>query len=449
MRDGTTREHRLMLSCRNVDRGFQITYRSPKDPSLALFQHGEPAYSHLLLFPSTSKGLGPALTPNILVDFINHGSNVLLVLSSERAVPSGVSSLLLELDISLPPDRNSVVVDHFNYDTKSVSEQHHVLLLPTPQLSNPSTRNFFALDGSGVIALPHAVGQTLANASPLLAPVLKAPSTSYTYNPTEESSEGLEDPFATGAQISLVTAFQARNSARFAVLGSAEALEDKWFDASVQLPGGQKSKTANRAFAQRLVAWTFKEIGVLKVGTIAHFLNEGAQRDLELSGGDKDVANVDLNPAIYRIKNSVRYSIALSEWNMDHWTPFVPPEGDAVQLEVSMLSPFHRLNLTPSSNASPNSTIYTASFVLPDQHGIFNFLTEYRRPFYTNVEEKRTVTVRHFAHDEWPRSFAISGAWPWICGIWVTVVGWVAFVGLWLYSKPVEEKKESLRAGKR
>jgi len=56
------------------------------------------------------------------------------------------------------------------------------------------------------------------------------------------------------------------------------------------------------------------------------------------------------------------------------------------------------------------------------------------------LENKVTVTVRHFAHDEWPRSYVISGAWPWISGIGVTVAGWVVFVAVWLYSKPADEK---------
>lgn len=113
--------------------------------------------------------------------------------------------------------------------------------------------------------------------------------------------------------------------------------------------------------------------------------------------------------------------------------------GDEVQLEFSMLSPFHRLSLKPSTTTA-NSTIYTTSFRLPDQHGIFNFKVNYKRPFFSNIEEKNTVTVRHFAHDEWPRSWVISGAWPWIAGIVVTVAGWVAFVALWLWSEPVPLK---------
>jgi len=374
---------------------------------------------------------------------VNAGSNVLLALSAEQAVPSAISSLLLELDITLSPDRNSLVVDHFNYDAKSAQEKHDVLLLKSEDVGGKKgVKNFFSVDG--VVAFPRAVGAVLGNASPLLSSVLKAPSTAYTYNPKDET-DGVDDVFASGSQLSLVTAFQARNSARFTVLGSSEALEDTWFDASVSLPasGSQATKTSNKAFAQKLSQWTFKELGVLKVGAVQHYLNEGSQKGV--SNATDMGAAVDVNPGIYRIKNDVHYSIELSEWVGEHWAPFNPPTGDNVQLEFSMLSPFHRLNLQPTAQTA-HSTIFSADFKLPDQHGIFNFFIEYRRPFYTNLEEKRTVTVRHFAHDEWPRSFVISGAYPWISGIWVTVAGWVVFVAMWLYSKPAQSKVD-LKAG--
>ena len=106
-----------------------------------------------------------------------------------------------------------------------------------------------------------------------------------------------------------------------------------------------------------------------------------------------------------------------------------------------MLSPFHRLSLSlDAAHSTAEAAAYTASFKLPDQHGIFNFRVNYKRPFLTSVDEKRQVTVRHFAHDEWPRSFRISGAWVWICGIGVTVAGWVGFVAVWLWSEPVERR---------
>lgn len=372
------------------------------------------------------------MTPKLLLDFVNAEGNILLALSANTPTPSGIISLLLELDIHLPSDRHALVVDHFNYDTKSAAEKHDVIVIPSPKSLRPDVKNFF--EGKDEIAVPRAVGQTLGNANPLLVPILRAPSTAYSYNPKEES-EGIEDLFASGEQIALASALQARNSARFTVLGSAEMLQNEWFVTSVKTLNGKDSETGNRLFAQQLSAWTFKELGVLKVQQLHHHLNEGAP-----SGGfnETNYPISHLNPKIYRIKNDVTYTIALSEYAMDHWAPFTPPGTDVLQLEFTMLSPFHRLALSPISTTQ-NTTVYSTSFQLPDQHGIFNFRVNYKRPFFTNVDEKRQVTVRHFAHDEWPRSWEISGAWVWIAGIGVTVAGWVAFVAVWLWSAPSKE----------
>ncbi len=226
-----------------------------------------------------------------------------MTLSSTNPTPSGIVSLLLELDIHLPTDRNALVVDHFNYDTLSAPEQHDVILLPRPDALRPELKNFFRGEGKGgeYIAFPRGVGQTLGNDSPLLAPVLRAPRTAYSYNPKDDV-EGVEDPFAAGQQLSLVSVMQARNSARFTVIGAAEMLEDKWFDAKVKRSLGMEGvaknakevKTSNREFAKEISGWTFNEIGVMKVGRIEHYLSELGQ----------STANAT-NPKIYRVKNRV------------------------------------------------------------------------------------------------------------------------------------------------
>ncbi|KAI9737769.1 MAG: oligosaccharyl transferase glycoprotein complex, beta subunit [Cirrosporium novae-zelandiae] len=414
------------------EREFKISFESPKSDKLDLFDLGERAYDHLIILPSKSKGLGPALTPQKLLDFINSDGNILITLSGDHHTPTGVLSLLLELDIHLSPDRNSVVVDHFNYDTLSAAEKHDVLVMPLQSKLRPDVKDFFSSEG--ILAIPKPIGQTLGNASPLLVPILRAPDTAYSYNYKEET-EVVEDPFATGSQLALVTAVQARNSARLTVIGSVEMLEDKWFDATVKGLDGKETKTANREFAKHITEWTFKEVGVLKVGRLEHYLSESP------AGNDSLVATDYMNPKIYRIKNDVTFNIELSEYSHDYLVPYILPDGDSIQLEFSMLSPFHRLALTPISN-TPNSTIYSVSFTLPDQHGIFRFEVNYKRLLLTNVDEKREVTVRHFAHDEWPRSFRISGAWVWISGIWVVVAGWIGFLALWLYSAPVDQAKK-------
>lgn len=282
-----------------LDRGYRLTFESPKNEKLSLFQHGERAFDHILLLPPKSKGLGPALTPKLLLQFINQDGNILLTLSASSPTPTAISSLLLELDIHLPPDRDSLVVDHFNYDASSSSDKHDVLLLPRSSSLRPDVRKFFG--GDGLVAFPRAVAQELENRSPLLAPILRAKSSAYSYNPKDDI-ETVEDPFAVGEQISLVSSMQARNSARFTIFGSAEALENHWFDAKVKAVGGKDSKTVNRDFAKQISAWTFKELGVLKVGRVDHHLSSIS----EGSTGNDSIAQLGyLNPSIYRIKNDV------------------------------------------------------------------------------------------------------------------------------------------------
>ncbi|KAJ4298640.1 oligosaccharyl transferase glycoprotein complex, beta subunit [Collariella sp. IMI 366227] len=409
-------------------RGFELSFESPKSESLSLFRLGERAYDHLLFFPTKIKGLGPNLTPNLLVDFLNAQGNILVTLGSGLPAPTSLVSLLAELDIQLPADRTGLVVDHFHYDASTAADLHDVLLLSPPSPVRPDIRDYFSAGTSKneVLAFPRGVGAVLG-ASELLTPILRAPRTAYSYNPKEQA-ETVDELFAAGEQLALVSTFQARNSARLTLVGSAEMLQDKWFDAEVTEVGGKTGKTFNREFAKRVSGWTFNEIGVLRVNWIEHRL-------------DEEDAIKETNPTIYRIKNDVKYTISISEYAWTSWAPFTVPAGDALQLEFSMLSPFHRLPLTlDPAHSTETSSAYSVGFRTPDQHGIFNFKVNYKRPFLSNIEEKNTVSVRHMAHDEWPRSFVISGAWPWIAGVGVTVTGWVAFCALWMFSAPVGGK---------
>lgn len=411
-------------------RGFKITYETPKSESLQLFHLGERTYDHVLLFPSKAKSLGPNLTPNILIKFMNADGNILLTTSSSRAVPTSLASLLIELDISIPAERTGVVVDHFNYDTVSAADKHDVLALPG--FSRAGVKTYFTPETQTeeLIAVPSAVGHVLGP-NALLSPILRAPGTAYSYNPKEQS-EVLEadELFAAGQQLAIVSGFQARNSARLAFVGSAEMFSNAWFDAKVKKVGGEKVKTWNREFAKRVTGWVFQELGVLRVNSIEHRRNEVGESD-------------EINPKMYMLTNNVTYAISISEYSWDKWTPFVVPEGDELQLEFSMLSPFWRQNLDLLESTA-DASVFGTGFQIPDQHGIFNFMVNYKRSFLTYLEEKNTVTIRHRAHNEWPRSFTITSAWPWVSGIYVTIAGFLAFVTLWLYSAPpkaVSQKK--------
>lgn len=232
------------------------------------------------------------MTPNLLLQFLNSKGNILLTLSSEATAPTSIVSLLAELDIQLPADRTGLVVDHFNYDSANAAEKHDILLLPAPRPIRPDVKDYFGA-GAGkddVIAFPRGVGAALG-AGELLAPILRAPRTAYSYNPKEQA-EVVDDLFGAGEQLALVSTFQARNSARFTLVGSAELLRDQWFDAKVKKVDGKATQTFNREFAKQVSGWTFQEIGVLRVNWIEHHLNEAG-------------ASNESNPEIYRVKNDV------------------------------------------------------------------------------------------------------------------------------------------------
>lgn len=211
---------------------------------------------------------------------------MLVALSSTTPASTSIVSFLNELDINLPTERTGTIVDHFNYDTKSAAEAHDVLVLDTPSNVRSGLKNYFQLPGT-VLSFPRAVGHTLGS-GPLLTPLVRAPATAYSYNPKEQGDViDADELFAAGKQLSIVSAVQARNNARVAVLGSAEMLQDAWLDAQVSKVGEKKATgVENREFVRRLSGWAFQEIGVVRVNEIEHRLLE----------------TNEVNPSIYRIK---------------------------------------------------------------------------------------------------------------------------------------------------
>ena len=208
-----------------------------------------------------------------------------------------------------------------------------------------------------MVAFPRAVAQELGNNSPLLAPILRAKSSAYSYNPKDEA-ETMDDPFAVGEQIALVSSMQARNSARFTVFGSAEALENKWFDVNIKPDGGKNSKSVNQDFAKQITAWTFQELGVLKVGRVNHHLSSIS----EGSAGNSNVTQLGFsNPSIYRVKNDV---VSTTSMLIIINAKFKNRPSTSNSPNMHMINLF-RLHLTPrtlsNSNlpCSPRSTALT------------------------------------------------------------------------------------------
>jgi oligosaccharyltransferase complex subunit beta len=77
------------------------------------------------------------------------------------------------------------------------------------------------------------------------------------------------------------------------------------------------------------------------------------------------------------------YSISITQYSPSSGTyiALVNPPTD-LQLEFTMLDPFVRTPLILNSTASSaqGSTTYSASFRVPDRHGVFKFVVEHWRP---------------------------------------------------------------------
>ncbi|KAK9472460.1 Dolichyl-diphosphooligosaccharide--protein glycosyltransferase subunit WBP1 [Dipodascopsis tothii] len=375
------------------DHGFELAMAPG-----ALMAADERQYDHAVVFAASGKA-DAATAADKLVEFTNAGGNVLVAVSA-TGVPAALRDFARELDIHLPV-RGHSYVDHF----AALDEKHEVVALGAESVANTHV----VRPGAGPVAY-RGTAATLGN-RPEVVPILRGSATGYTFDTVEETGAAAE-PFAAGSQAFLVAGLQARNNARAVVACSVELFSD----ASMALGAG------NRATALDVAAWAFRERGEIRSAGVSHRLAAGGPA----------------NPGIYRIQDEVEYTIALSEWTGAEWAPFAAAD---VQVEAVMLGPYYRLTLAPAGDAD-GARNYVARFALPDQHGVFTLRTEYRRPGLAAVEERRQVTVRHSAHNEYLRSFEITNAWVYLASICAVVGGWLVFVVVWLYYGDGAKKTE-------
>jgi oligosaccharyltransferase complex subunit beta len=102
-----------------------------------------------------------------------------------------------------------------------------------------------------------------------------------------------------------------------------------------------------------------------------------------------------------------------------------------------MLDPHIRTALLPVSG---NVGLYRTSFRVPDRHGVFKFVLDYRRRGWTTLQATTTVPVVPPRHDGYPRF--LSAAWPYYVGAISTSVGFLIFAALWLAGEDKEERKK-------
>ena len=121
------------------------------------------------------------------------------------------------------------------------------------------------------------------------------------------------------------------------------------------------------------------------------------------------------------------FSIVIEEFNgvSKQWEAYTRPD---VQLELTMLDPYVRLQLSPSPTG-----VHSASFQLPDVYGVYKFVIEHRRIGYSNLDVAAQVSVRPFRHDEFDRF--IGQAYPYYTAAFTLMAAFFTFGIVFLYSK--------------
>jgi len=304
-------------------------------------------------------------------------------------------------------EEKSAVIDHLNYDIAD-DGKHTLIVADSANLMKAP----MIVGKAEAPVLFRGVGMVSDPENPLVLNVLRASSTAYSYNPMEKIDEF---PMAVGSSTLLVAALQARNNARVIFVGSLDFFSDEFFQAEVQKAmGGKKfAKSGNAALALALAKWTFKDVGVLRVGEVKHHLADGGA------------------PAAYTIMQDVSYSVKIEEFVAGEWKAF---KASDVQLEFVRIDPFVRHALVAKAG------VFSTTFTLPDVYGVFQFKVDYNRVGYTRLYSATQVSVRPLEHTQYER-FILS-AYPYYASSFSMMVGVCALSLVFLhYKEEVKDKK--------
>ena len=163
------------------------------------------------------------MTPQILVQFLNDGGNILLAGSSTTS--ESLRDFARELDIDLPP-RDTLFADHFSYHRDSTNNHTLVVLDSENFPSLPHVKSVFLPETRNSKIVYRGAAHGLGS-GPYLLPLLRGKSTSYVFD-GKEDLDTVEDPYVTGTQTFLVSGFQARNNARVVVTSSLDMFSDEY-----------------------------------------------------------------------------------------------------------------------------------------------------------------------------------------------------------------------------
>ncbi|CAL1703321.1 unnamed protein product [Somion occarium] len=368
------------------EKGYDLTFRSPKDTHPPVLEHEHAQFSHVILFAPETKIFASDITPQSLVTLLSKNTNLLIALSPKQ---TPLTSLAPEFSLVLPPP-GTPLISHFpERDTPAT-----VIPVNVSSSSPILTQGLAPVWFSGI---PFSLQN-----NPLLVPILNA---------ADKGGEGLW----AGSQLGLVTGFHALGGPRVTWVGGVDIFSDEYIQKEV----AKGVESGNEQFIADVAAWTFQESLALRIDSVSHRrLNETEPRET------------------YTTNDQLVFSTHISKYNPETaaWEPY---SGiDDLQLEFTMLDPHIRTSLPPVPG-TPGE--YSVTFRAPDRHGVFKFVINHKRKGWTHLQSSTVVPVVPPRHDEYPRF--LSAAWPYYVGAISTSLGFFLFSALWLAGDDRESKK--------
>ncbi|KAJ8770696.1 hypothetical protein K2173_021343 [Erythroxylum novogranatense] len=382
-------------------RGFDLDFKLADDHNLALQRYGQYLYDGLILFAPSVEKFGGVLDLAAVLDFVDSGHD--LILAADYSASDLIKSVASECGVDFDEDASAVVIDHISYAV-SKTEGDHTLIAADDFIKSD------VILGKAKIEAPvlfKGIAHSINAANGLALKVLSASPSAYSANPTSKLSN---PPALTGSTISLVSVVQARNNARIMIGGSLDMFSNRFLRSGVQKAGSptKYKKSGNEQFVTEISKWVFHERGHLKVlNAKHHIMGETGE------------------PAIYRIKDDLDFSVEIYEWSGRKWEPYV---ADDVQVQFYMMSPYVLKTLS-----TDNKGLYYTSFKVPDVYGVFQFKIEYHRLGYTSLSLSKQIPVRPFRHNEYERF--IPTAFPYYGASFTMMAGFLIFSFVFLYHK--------------
>lgn len=370
--------------------------RGYTDDDLMVFAGDETVFQHLVLLPTQSKKIvnKEQLNKLTLLKFMNKGGNLVVIGDSQYNYPDDIREFLNEVGI-YPSPKNYKLVDHFTPNDKAKISKENV------EVEKIVSTIDLEYDGQ----------TAMLNNNENLIPIIKGSKTSFSSNDKINPIDN-DNTWGMGEHNYLMVTLQALNNARLTWMGSSEL------------------------FTEEVKDYAFSRKNVVKLQFVQHYKNDEPQ---------------SINKTLYRIKDQVIYTIGVSELVDNEWKPFVVKnDEDQLQLSFKMLDPYQRLNLEPLGEASSTEDgpldcfVYYANFTVPDQHGMFTFELDYKRPGLSYLLDKKVVAVRHLANDEYKRSWDIPNSWFYVISAVFVVIGWFLFVVNFLYIGKTNTEKKNI-----